>query len=479
MSAVKRDPSGPHNLHIVHFEWEKVRPICKTQASRWAAESSVALCSPAHKTATVPGGPENDGITSPSPFQVKILSLSSVYPNPAEPGLGLFVRSRLQSIAKYAEVKVIAPIPVLDYSHPEHQFLRRREFPSRRQDGPVEVFHPRWIFPPYGTPLNVLFEFSRLLPLVVRLRKEFPFDLIDAHFCYPEGCAASLLAATFGVRFTITLRGSETMFDRERYRRAAMTAAMRRASGVIAVSEELRHFAISRGSRTESTCTIPNGIDTDVFHLRDIQEMRRLLHLPLGRKVLLSAGELIEAKGHHLVIDTLKKLVAGGEDAELLIAGATARGGPRFEEALRQKVREMGIGDHVRFLGWVDRSRMAELLSAVDLFCLASYTEGWPNVVNEALASGTPVVVTEVGGVSAMVPSADYGSIVPQKNPEAFYEAVFKGLHRAWDRAAISQWGRSRCWDTVAREVMESFAHAMADYPKPQKTLIRKVTGNI
>jgi len=410
---------------------------------------------------------------------VRILSFSSVYPNPAEPGLGLFVRSRLQSLAKYAEVKVIAPIPVLDYSHPEQKVLLRCKFPSRRQDGPVEVFHPRWVFPPCGTPLNVLFEFSRLLPLLAQLRREFPFDLIDAHFCYPEGCAASLLASTFGVPFTITLRGSETMFDRYRYRRAAMTAAMRRASGVITVSEELRQFAISRGASAEGTRTNPNGIDTDVFHLREIQEMRRLLHLPSGRKLLLSAGELIEAKGHHLVIDGLQKLLARGEDAELLIAGATARGGPRFQEALSRKVCEMGLGDRVRFLGWVDRSRMAELLSAVDLFCLASYTEGWPNVVNEALASGTPVVVTEVGGVSAMVPSADYGTIVPQKNPDAFNEAIFKALHRVWDRAAISQWGRCRCWDTVAREVMESFAHAMALYPNPQKTLSRKVTGNI
>jgi hypothetical protein len=78
-----------------------------------------------------------------------------------------------------------------------------------------------------------------------------------------------------------------------------------------------------------------------------------------------------------------------------------------------------------------------------------------------------------------MVPSPDYGTIVPQKNPTAFHEAVFKALNRDWDRAGISHWGRSRCWGTVVREVMESFADAIALYRKPRKALSRKVSGNI
>jgi teichuronic acid biosynthesis glycosyltransferase TuaC len=410
---------------------------------------------------------------------MKILSLSSVYPNPGEPGLGLFVRSRLQALAKYAEVKVVAPIPVLDYSHPERKIFRPREFPLRRQDGPLEVFHPRWIFPPYGTPLNVFCEFGRLLPLLVRIRREFRFDLIDAHFGYPEGCAASLAASFFRVPFTITLRGSETMFDGYRYRRAAMKTAFRRAAATIAVSDELRDFAISRGARLERARTIPNGIDTDVFRPYDQAAMRRRHNLPAGRKLILTAGELIEAKGHHLVVDALKSLVARGADAELLIAGATARGGPEFEQALRERVRNAGMENRVRLLGWVDRQTMAELLSAVDLFCLASYTEGWPNVVNEALACGAPVVVTQVGGVTAMVPSAQYGTIVPQRDMPALERAILAGLDRTWNRTVISHWGRSRSWDTVAREVAETFGRALDACPDAGKSLSKSVVGNI
>jgi len=408
-----------------------------------------------------------------------VLSLSSVYPNPSEPGLGVFVRSRLQSMAARAEVKVIAPIPVLDYSHPSNKVIRPREFARARQDGPVEVFHPRCVFPPFGTPLNVVFQFARLQPLVRRIRRSFPFDLIDAHFCYPEGCVAALLARAFGVPFTVTLRGSELVFDGYRFRRLAIRSVLARASAVIAVSDELRDYAIARGASAERTRTIPNGIDPDVFYPRDRVAMRQRHGLPLEKKLLLSAGELIEAKGHHLVVAALRSVVARGHDAELLIAGATARGGPQFEPKLREIARQTGLDGRVRFLGWVGRETMAELLSAADLFCLASYTEGWPNVVNEALACGTPVVVTRVGGVSAMVPSSDFGTIVPQNDGAALAAAMIAGLKRDWDRKAISEWGRSRSWSRVASEVLETFERVLRTHPSAGERVARTVTGSI
>jgi teichuronic acid biosynthesis glycosyltransferase TuaC len=386
---------------------------------------------------------------------MKILSLSLVYPNPDEPGLGMFVRSRLQAIAETAEVKVIAPIPVVDYSNPKGKLFRSRTFPLSRWDGPIEVFHPRWVFPPNGTPLNVFCLAGRLLPLMRPIRREFAFDLIDAHFGYPEGAAAALLAGASGVPFTITLRGSETMLAGYHYRSVAMRRAFRRARGVIAVSEDLRRFAIAQGAAEEQTATIPNGIDRETFFPRDRQAARVKHRLMPNRKVIVSAGELIEAKGHHVAAEALRLLLDEGMDAELLIVGATARGGSRFEETLRQTVAQLGLAERVRFIGFVDRQNMAELLSAADVFCLASYTEGCPNVVNEALACGAPVVATHVGGVPSMVTSERYGFMVPPRDPIALCGALREALMRTWDHQAISNWGRSRSWQQVAREVIE------------------------
>ncbi len=386
---------------------------------------------------------------------MKILSLSSVFPNPAEPGLGLFVRSRLLHMATSEKIKVIAPIPLVDYTNPGGKPFRSRTFPIVRQDGPIEVFHPRWLFPPNGTPLNVACQFFRLLPLVRQIRRAFPFDLIDAHFGYPEGATAGLLAAAFHVPYTVTLRGSETMFAEYRYRRKALRWAMHRAGHVIAVSEDLRAFAIQEGVAPERASTVPNGIDATVFHLQDLKQMRLRHDLPIERKLILSAGELIEAKGHHLVIQAVKSLLERGHNVELLIVGSTARGGPRFEDRLHQCVSACGLADRVRFIGWVDRNGLAELLSAVDLFCLASFTEGWPNVVNEALACGVPVVASHVGGVRAMLPSEQFGLTVPPKDVGALTNALEHGLDQQWDRRSISTWGRSRTWTDVAREVID------------------------
>jgi len=385
---------------------------------------------------------------------IKLLSLSLVYPNPSEPGLGSFVRSRLQAMAASAQVKVVAPVPVLDYSNPGGKLFRRRTYPSVREDGQIETFHPGWLYPPGGTPLNVACLAARLHPLLRHIRREYPFELIDAHFGYPEGPAAALLSKLLNVPFTITLRGSETMFAAYPRRRDAMRWAFGRASRVIAVSEDLRQFAVANGVTEERAVTIPNGIDGEQFFPRD-SRLARIKHgLADGRKHIVSAGELIEAKGHHLVAEALKALADEGVDADLLIVGATARGGPRFEEALRRRISELGISRRVRFMGFVDRTGMAELLSAADVFCLASYTEGCPNVVNEALACGAPVVATRVGGVPSMVPSERYGFVVPPRDPNALRDALREALQRSWDRPAISEWGRSRSWQQVGREVI-------------------------
>jgi teichuronic acid biosynthesis glycosyltransferase TuaC len=164
---------------------------------------------------------------------------------------------------------------------------------------------------------------------------------------------------------------------------------------------------------------------------------------------------LIEAKGHHLVAEALKTLLNDGYDAELLIVGSVGRGGARFDETLRRRVVELGLSERVRFIGFVDRAGMAELLSAADVFCLASYTEGWPNVVNEALACGAPVVATRVGGVPDMLVSERYGLMARPQDLTSLQDRLREALGRTWNHEEISRWGRSRSWQQAASEVIE------------------------
>lgn len=393
---------------------------------------------------------------------MKILSLSSVYPNPQEPGLGLFVRSRLEQMARMAEVKVIAPIPLLDYSNPERRLYRRRTFPAVRQDGPIAAFHPRWLYPPRGTPLNVLCQFLRLLPFARSIRRSFPFDLIDAHFGYPEGATAALLAAALRCPFCVTLRGNEIKFAQYRLRRPVIRWVLRRAARVITVSEELRKLAIALGAEPSKIKTIPNGIDPDLFFPQDREACRRKFQMPQGSAAIVCVGELVARKGHHLVVRALRRIVAEGIDAHLWIAGTAGRDGPAYEQVIRRAAADLGLTERVHLMGFVQRAELPGLLSAADVFCLPSNLEGWPNVVHEASASSAPVVATNVGGVPEMLPSRKYGFVVPVGEQDALDSALLEALRTTWDRDAIAAWGRSRSWKTVADETLETIAEGVS-----------------
>jgi glycosyltransferase involved in cell wall biosynthesis len=364
----------------------------------------------------------------------------------------------MQEVSACAEIKVFAPVPALDYSRPVKEWIRK--VPPVRQDQRLEVYHPRWLYPPLGGAWNPYLLYRQLLGPVGRLRSAFPFDLIDAHFAYPDGIAASMLADTFGVPFVVTLRGNETLHAQSGPKRERIGHALRKAARVISVSESLRQFALSLGVDPARARTIPNGIDTAVFFPRDRAECRRKHGIADGCKVVLSVGALIERKGHHRAVQALQELAAEGVKADLLIAGARGREGA-FEEQIRSLVARLDMQDRVRFLGQVPPAILPELMSAADVLCLASDREGWPNAVNEAMGCGCPVVATDVGGLADLIPSADYGLVIPVGQPDKLRGALRQALAKLWDRSAIATWAGARSWKNVAAEVYEEFQGAI------------------
>jgi glycosyltransferase involved in cell wall biosynthesis len=410
---------------------------------------------------------------------IKILSLSSVFPTPEQPRQGPYVKWRLEAMAKVAEIAVAAPVRVLDYSNGGRKGIstRFRKTPSY-QDGRLRVLQPRWIYPPMGTPVNVATLALCLLWPLLRLRRNFRFQLIDAHFGYPEGTAAVFLSAVFRVPFVVTLRGLEQEFERHNpLRHRCMGWALRRAALVIAVSENLRRVALRLGVDPSRAVTIPNGVDTARFHPLDRDACRRKHGLPLDSRLIVAAGELIEAKGHQHVVAGLRAALDRGVDARLVIAGKTMRGGVDYERQLRDRVAALNLGDRVTFAGLLDQTALAELCSAADVFCLASWTEGWPNVIQEALACGAPVVASRVGGVPEMLPGADYGFIVEPRDEPALAAALELALKREWDRRKIADWGRRRSWDNVGLEVCDHLRHIVsakaAEPPAGVRTSVR------
>jgi teichuronic acid biosynthesis glycosyltransferase TuaC len=378
---------------------------------------------------------------------MNILTLSSVFPSPAYPSFGAFIRMRQMHVGAAASVRVLAPVPLLDYRLRKTRF--RSDVPLERQDENLTVYQPRWFYLPGAGFLNAGLMFLQMLPTTLRLDREARIDLIDSHFAHPDGIAAALLARFLNRPFTVTLRGNETLHGSFRFRRMAMGWALRRAAAVITVSEPLRKYAISLGVAPARIKTIPNGVDVSIFHTRsDLSQVRK--------HVVLSAGYLIERKGFHRLIRAVAALRARGVACELEIAGGPG-GETAHEGALHRMVGELGLENAVRFLGPVAPAGLAELMSRAGVFCLASSREGWPNVVHEALACGAPVVAADVGGVRDLIPSPDYGMVVPAGDQPALEQGLEAALQKNWARDSIARWGQSRSWEKVSAEVLDLF----------------------
>jgi teichuronic acid biosynthesis glycosyltransferase TuaC len=389
----------------------------------------------------------------------RVLSFSTLYPNPLEPASGPFVQRRLAHLAALVDLRVVGPFARMVYAHRSPGI---RPLPASGFDGTLEVLRPGWFYPPLMGGINPILLAIQAFPTVLRLRRTFPFELIDAQFGHPDGAAAALLAACFKVPFTITLRGAEADHAEHFGRRWLMRWAFRRAARIFPVSMRLRALAISLGAPRERAIAIPNGVDSSLFFPRGIGPAREQLGIPADVPVLFSAGHLIELKGHDGIMRAVHTLRRAGLAVRLFIAGG-AGSAASFEGQLLRLRAELGLENAVTFLGPVPPEKMPLWFSAADVYCLFSRREGWPNVVNEALACGTPVVAADVGAVPEMIPSLDYGTVTPAGNVTALTAALETALVRRWDRAAIAAWGQSRSWMHTAREVAREFAAVIAE----------------
>jgi len=220
---------------------------------------------------------------------------------------------------------------------------------------------------------------------------------------------------------------------------------LRRASRVVSVSEALRDETARIGVPRERIVVAHNGVDGEIFRIRDRDEARAALGLSGKGPLIGYVGNLAAEKGADVLVEAMGALARRGRAADLAVIGAGA-----LEPALRARVAALGIEGRVRFLGRRVHDEVPRWISASDVLCLPSRREGCPNVVLEALASGRPVVASAVGGVPELL-RTDNGILVPPERPDALADALCRALDRAWDAAALRGTVPSLSWDAVAR----------------------------
>ncbi len=174
--------------------------------------------------------------------------------------------------------------------------------------------------------------------------------------------------------------------------------------------------------------------------------------------MVVSVGALVDSKGQ----ETFIRAIAGLVDKYPLLQAWILGEGPLrgFLEKLAYK---LGLKDRIHLLGKRPNEELIYWFSAANLSCLTSRREGWPNVVTESLACGTPVVATDVGGIPEILHSPQLGVIVKQ-NPEDVAEGIHMALSKEWNHEAISRETRMRSWEKVATEVEQTLQAAIARY---------------
>jgi glycosyltransferase involved in cell wall biosynthesis len=383
---------------------------------------------------------------------LRILTFTTLFPNAAQPGHGIFVENRLSHLVASGDVslRVVAPVPWFPFTSSRFgRYSAYARAPRYEERHGVPVYHPRFpVIPKIGRNVTPRLLYRAVRPLVESLiRDGDDFDLIDSHYFYPDGVAAVHLARALAKPVTITARGTDLnqVPDFASPRKQIQWAAAE-ADGLITVSRALRDKLVGLGVAAERVEVLRNGVDLDMFRPMDRNAARR--ELAFNGRTLISVGNLVPLKGHDIGIRALPGLPG----TALVIVGA----GPD-RDGLESLARTLGVEDRVRFLGRRMHDELPRLYSASDALVLLSSREGWPNVLLEAMACGTPVVATRVGGIPEVVAEPAAGVLMDGRTPEALVSAVNRLFVHPPQREETRAYAEQFSWDATTEGQLDLF----------------------
>lgn len=392
--------------------------------------------------------------------RLRVLSIATLFPNPRMPVHAQFVKQRLDALSKRVDLTVASPVPWFPFERLIPRYANRNLVPPSTDGNAYPTYFPKFLsVPMLFKPLDAVFLFVSMVLFIRRHHLADRIDLFDCHLAFPEGFAGAWLRLWFRKPYVVTLRGHD-INDLHRYpvRIRQVVYALRHASRYFGVAQALVDGAVKLGAPAATGFRSANGVDPARFFPLPKAEARTLLGLDPNLRYMLSVSHLVRRKGVDILIRSLAILAKDRPDLRFIIAGKGGEEGD-VEGELRALEAELGLGGRIVWAGAVLNTELYRYYSAADVFCLASEKEGWPNVLLEALACGTPAVATATWGVPEVLPTEDVGLLVGERTPEAFARRISDGLDKAWDYGALLAYAGRRSWDSVAEELE---AHLLA-----------------
>jgi glycosyltransferase involved in cell wall biosynthesis len=401
-----------------------------------------------------------------------LLTFTNLFPSSVMPTHGIFVYERMRRVAAEmpdCEWQVVAPVPSVVWPLRNATYRRWARVPLHERFQGVEVHHPRFRHWPGLSVRRQADAVARgAMDCVRALAKGRP-TVIDAHYVWPDGVAASKIAEELSIPFVVTARGTDVNVLAEDPAIAARIQSMgTKAAQLFAVSRALAdRFAAAAKLPAERVHVARNGVDMERFRPGDQLAARSALGLPKDARLVLGVGRLVSNKGFHLAADCLRDLPS---DVLLVLVGE----GPD-----KERIAALG-GDRVRFLGGLPPDQVADACRACDVLTLPSEREGWPNVVTEALASGLRVVATTVGGIPEILGNASpsdgtLGRLVPWNDRAALLRALASTLEETGDRMRVRRYAEQFGWAPPVRQLVDCFRAALSQPMSQGRALQQEV----
>ena len=262
-----------------------------------------------------------------------------------------------------------------------------------------------------------------LIPKLVRLMRRERIDIVQTTLFYADfiGAVSARLAGVPSVISWETI-SHEHDFYSAWHRSLAYRFAMKLANVIVAVSEDVKKSLIQkRRINSDKIETIHYGVNLNQFSHKEDDSMKKKLGLLNAYPIIGVVARLEEVKGHDYLIDALPEIVTQHPKTRCLLVGDGEN-----RKHLEQKCLTLGIKNHVLFLGF--RNDVSKILPLFDLFVLPSISEGFPNVLLEAMACSIPIIATNVGGIPEAVCNDENGKLVPSKDSSALKKAILELL---------------------------------------------------
>lgn len=394
-------------------------------------------------------------------MSLKVLVLSRNYPNNVTATSGLWVEGLVRHVSRLCEVHVVAPVPYCPPSPAFVSYTRFRHILPQQHVNGVEVWHPRFLTGP-GYVLHS-FEASTyywgVRHHIEQLCRKFPFDLIHAHFSYPDGVVAARLGQDYHVPVVITEHAPwlPWMEDYPLVCRQAVWAS-RACVFHIAVSRSVRNTIAHFTGESDRLQVIPIGVDGSIF--APIYDGSK----PDPNQILY-VGRIHRIKGIDILLTAARQLANRRPEIRVVFVGGSllSRHYRLQEERLRRLARELHLEGQVEFVGAKPPQEVAALMRKSALLVLPSRAESFGAVLVEALACGTPVVATRCGGPEEIVTDG-VGILVPPQNEDALADGIEHVLqHRGrYDPACLRAYALQHfSWERVANETVDLYREAI------------------